>query len=149
MEFWGTGGHEEPTSDQYRRYEYPISQGKGGTEIHMMWTDTPCRVTCWGGGGEVMEAFRNPKIECVVAQHPWLENDCLCADIILPTTTTLECDDISPCIREGDSFQNVILMNGGHRARRRGQERLRRRLRRRREAGHAGRWSPTASATRS
>ncbi len=96
VEFWGTGGHEEPTSDQFRRYEYPIEKEKGGTEIHMMWTDTPCRVTCWGGGGEVMEAFRNPKIECVVAQHPWLENDVLCADIVFPVTTTLECDDISP-----------------------------------------------------
>ena len=111
VEFWGTGGHEEPTSDQYKRYEYPIAKEKGGTEIHMMWTDTPCRVTCWGGGGEVMEAFRNPKIECVVAQHPWLENDVLCADIVLPTATTIELDDISPCIREGDSFQSVILMN--------------------------------------
>ncbi|MBN1632272.1 MAG: molybdopterin-dependent oxidoreductase [Thermoleophilia bacterium] len=111
VEFWGTGGHEEPTSDQYRRYEYPIEKEKGGTEIHMMWTDTPCRVTCWGGGGEVMDAFRNPKIECVVAQHPWLENDVLCSDLVFPVTTTLECDDISPCIREGDSFQSVILMN--------------------------------------
>ncbi len=111
VEFWGTGGHEEPTSNQYRRYEYPIAKDQGGTEIHMMWTDTPCRVTCWGGGGEVMQAFRNPKIECVVAQHPWLENDVLCADIVFPVTTTLECDDISPCIREGDSFQSVILMN--------------------------------------
>ena len=34
----------------------------------------------------------------------------LYADIILPTNTTLEVDDISPCIREGDSFQSVILM---------------------------------------
>ena len=111
VDFWGTGGHEEPTSDQYKKYSYPIPKEKGGTEIHMMWTDTPCRVTCWGGGGEVMEAFRNPKIECVVAQHPWLENDVLCADVIFPVTTTLECDDISPCIREGDSFQSVVLMN--------------------------------------
>jgi anaerobic selenocysteine-containing dehydrogenase len=28
--------------------------------------------------------MRNPKIEFIVAQHPWLENDCLYADIILP-----------------------------------------------------------------
>jgi trimethylamine-N-oxide reductase (cytochrome c) len=111
VEFWGTGGHEEPTEDQYKRYVYPIEKEKGGTEIHMMWTDTPCRVTCWGCGNDVMEGFRNPKIECVVAQHPWLENDVLAADIILPTNTTLEVNDISPCIREGDSFQSVILMN--------------------------------------
>jgi len=111
VEFWGTGGHEEPTSDQFKRYVYPIPKEEGGTEIHMMWTDTPCRVTCWGRGNDIMETVRDPKIECVVAQHPWLENDTLSADIILPTTTTLEVDDISPCIREGDSFQSVVLMN--------------------------------------
>ncbi len=111
VEFWGTGGHEEPTEDQYKKYTYPIPKEEGGTEIHMMWTDTPCRTTCWGWGGDIMEAVRNPKIECVVAQHPWLENDVLSADIILPTNTTLEVNDISPCIREGDSFQSVVLMN--------------------------------------
>ena len=111
VDFWGTGGHEEPTSDQYKKYTYPIEKEKGGTEIHMMWTDTPCRTTCWNCGSDVMEAVRNPKIECIVAQHPWLENDVLSADIILPTSTTLEVNDISPCIREGDSFQSVVLMN--------------------------------------
>ena len=60
----------------------------------MIWTDTPCRTTCWGGGNETIEAMRNPKIECVVAQHPWLENDTLYADIILPSNTTLEIEDI-------------------------------------------------------
>ena len=34
--------------------------------------------------------MRSPKIECIVAQHPWLENDCLLADIILPANTTFE-----------------------------------------------------------
>ena len=111
VDFWGTGGHEEPTSDQYKKYTYPIEKEKGGTEIHMMWTDTPCRCTCWGCGADVMAAVRNPKIECIVAQHPWLENDVLSADIILPSNTTLEVNDISPCIREGDSFQSVVLMN--------------------------------------
>jgi trimethylamine-N-oxide reductase (cytochrome c) len=31
-----------------------------------------------------MEALQSPKIECIVAQHPWLENDCLFADISFP-----------------------------------------------------------------
>ena len=61
--------------------------------------------------------MRSPKIEFILAQHPWLENDCLFADIILPVSTTLEADDISPCIREGDSFQSVLLMRPGHRRR--------------------------------
>ena len=89
VDFWGTGGHEEPTADQYKKYTYPIEKEKGGTEIHMMWTDTPCRITCWGWGNDILETARDPKIECIVAQHPWLENDVLTADIILPTNTTL------------------------------------------------------------
>jgi trimethylamine-N-oxide reductase (cytochrome c) len=38
--------------------------------------------------------MQNPGIECIVAQHPWLENDCIFADIILPVNTTLEEEDI-------------------------------------------------------
>jgi anaerobic selenocysteine-containing dehydrogenase len=110
VDFWGTGGHEEPTADQYRKYTYPIPKEEGGTEFHMMWSDTPCRVTCWNCGNDVVEAMRSPKIECIVAQHPWLENDCLYSDIILPTNTTLEVDDIMLCLRDGDSFQSVLRM---------------------------------------
>ncbi len=110
VEFWGTGGHEEDSTDQYVKYTYPIPKEEGGTEVHMFWTDTPCRQTCWGHGNDIADTVRDPKIETVVAQHPWLENDCLFADIILPTNTTLEVDDISPCIRDGDSFQSVINM---------------------------------------
>ena len=110
VDFWGTGGHEELTSNQYQKYTYPIPKEEGGTEFHMMWTDSPCRTTCWNCGNDVVEATRDPKIEFVLAQHPWLENDCIYADIVLPVSTTLEVDDISPCIREGDSFQSVILM---------------------------------------
>jgi anaerobic selenocysteine-containing dehydrogenase len=110
VDFWGTGGHEEEASDQYVKYTYPIPKEQGGTEFHMMWTDTPCRQTCWNCGNDIADTVRSPKIECVVAQHPWLENDCIFADIILPTNTTLEVDDISPCLRDGDSFQSVILM---------------------------------------
>ena len=110
VDFWGTGGHEEPAADQYKKYTYPIPADQGGTEMHMMWTDTPCRVTCWNCGNDVCEAMLSPKIECIVAQHPWLENDCLYADIILPTNTTLEVNDIMLNLRDGDSFQTVINM---------------------------------------
>ncbi len=110
VDFWGTGGHEEDSTDQYVKYTYPIPKEEGGTEVHFFWTDTPCRQTCWGHGNDIADTVRNPKIETVVAQHPWLENDCLFADIILPTNTTIEVDDISPCLRDGDSFQSVINM---------------------------------------
>jgi len=110
VEFWGTGGHEEPSSNQFVKYTYPIPKEEGGTEIHMMWTDTPCRQTCWNNGNEIALTSRDSQIEFILAQHPWLENDCLFADVILPINTTLEVDDISPCVRDGDSFQSVIYM---------------------------------------
>jgi trimethylamine-N-oxide reductase (cytochrome c) len=54
--------------------------------------------------------MRSPKIECIVAQHPWLENDCLLADIILPVNTTLEEEDIMANTREsGGQFLCAAL----------------------------------------
>ena len=110
VHFWGTGGHEVPTTDQFVKYTYPIPAEEGGTEFHMIWTDTPCRTTCWNCGNDIVDTMRSPKIECIVAQHPWLENDALFSDIILPANTTLEVEDIMPCIRDGDSFQSLVLM---------------------------------------
>jgi molybdopterin guanine dinucleotide-containing S/N-oxide reductase-like protein len=108
--FWGTGGLSEPPENQFVKYAYPIPKEAGGTEIHMIWTDTPCRTTCWNEGNRTVDAFRSPKIEFVVAQHPWLENDCLIADIILPANTTLEVDDLVPCTGMGaNEFSMVAL----------------------------------------
>jgi len=106
----GMGAILVPVEDQFVKYTYPIPKEEGGTEIHMIWTDTPCRTTCWNDGNKTIEAFRSPKIECIVAQHPWLENDCLLADIILPANTTFEVDDIvRNSGEEGYEFQNVVL----------------------------------------
>jgi anaerobic selenocysteine-containing dehydrogenase len=77
----------------------------------MMWTDTPCRITCWNCGNETIIAERDPKIEFILAQHPWLENDCLYADIILPSNTNMEVDDIVTNTRQGTQHHSVILMN--------------------------------------
>jgi hypothetical protein len=84
--FAAPGAIEALVMDQFNEYTYPIPKEEGGSEIHMMWTDTPCRITCWNGGNETELAMRNPKIEFIVAQHPWLENDCIYADIILPAS---------------------------------------------------------------
>ncbi len=109
ISFWGTTAIESTIEDQFVQYTYPISREEGGTEIHMIWTDSPCRTTCWNCGNETIEAMRNPKIECIVAQHPWLENDCLFADIILPANTTLEVEDIVPNTRPGVQFHILAL----------------------------------------
>jgi anaerobic selenocysteine-containing dehydrogenase len=53
--------------------------------------------------------MKHDSIECVVAQHPWLENDCLYADIILPANTTLEVEDIVTTVRQGPHFASVSI----------------------------------------
>lgn len=105
--FWGTGGHQAEVADQYLEYTYPIAKEEGGTEIHMVWTDTPCLTTCWNDGNRMIEAYRSPKLECIVAQHPWLENDCVLADIILPVSTTFEEDDLA--INMNPGFDSYVL----------------------------------------
>jgi molybdopterin guanine dinucleotide-containing S/N-oxide reductase-like protein len=107
--YYGTGEQIAKPEDQFIKYTYPIPKEEGGTEIHMIWTDTPCRTTCWNNGNETIEAMRSSKIECIVAQHPWLENDTLLADIILPANTTLEIDDIVTNSRSGVQFLTIAL----------------------------------------
>jgi molybdopterin guanine dinucleotide-containing S/N-oxide reductase-like protein len=91
---WGSTGQFIPVEDQFKKYTYPIPREEGGSEIHMIWMDNPCRTTCWNNGFLSIDAFRSPKIECLVVQHPWLENDTVFADIILPISTKFEEDDI-------------------------------------------------------
>ncbi|MFB0532793.1 MAG: molybdopterin-dependent oxidoreductase, partial [Desulfatiglandales bacterium] len=95
---WGSTMLMIPVEDQFKKYTYPIPKEEGGTEIHMIWMDNPCRTTCWNNGYLTIEAFRSPKIECIVVQHPWLENDTVLADIILPTNTKLEEEDIAQLV---------------------------------------------------
>jgi len=107
--FHGAGAQEGLVQDQFEKYTYPIAKEEGGTRIHMIWTDTPCRVTCWNDGHGTMNSLRNPEIEFIVAQHPWLENDCLYADIILPSNTHMEVEDIVTNIRQGTQITNIAL----------------------------------------
>ena len=79
------------TEEQFTQYKYPAD---GCSEIHMIWTDTPALMTCWNDANYTSRGYRNPKIEFMLAQHPWVENDCQFADIILPVTTKFENEDI-------------------------------------------------------
>jgi trimethylamine-N-oxide reductase (cytochrome c) len=88
-----------PPEQQFLSYQYPI---KGANPIHMIWSDSPCWTTCWNGGNSMIEALRSPKIEFIVTQHPWLENDCLFADLLLPVNTKFEEEDISVDVCGGD-----------------------------------------------
>jgi molybdopterin guanine dinucleotide-containing S/N-oxide reductase-like protein len=91
MKFYGTGSPLIPSKNQFIEYQYPA---RGCSEIHMIWTDSPSWQTCWNEGNRVDAAFTSPKIETIIAQHPWMENDMIYADIILPTCTKFELQDI-------------------------------------------------------
>ena len=94
----------EPREDQFVQYHYPV---EGCSEIHMIWTDTPSWITCWNDGNSLIKAFRSPKIEFILAQHQWLENDCLLADIVLPVSTKFEQDDIGSGLGSGQ-FDTIL-----------------------------------------
>ncbi|NLV49136.1 MAG: molybdopterin-dependent oxidoreductase [Clostridiales bacterium] len=99
-------GYRLPTNKfQFDKIVYPRP---GLSRVHMIWTDSPCNVTCWNNGNLFIESMRSPDIETIVAQHPWLENDCYFADIILPVATKHEladlCNDMS-----GGVLQSVYL----------------------------------------
>jgi anaerobic selenocysteine-containing dehydrogenase len=108
---WSSGSTQQfmHLEDQFKRYEYPIPKEEGGTEIHMIWMDNPCRTTCWNDGFLTVEAFRSPKIETIVVQHLWLENDAILADIILPINTKLEEEDIGRMSAGGRSVHGALM----------------------------------------
>jgi anaerobic selenocysteine-containing dehydrogenase len=91
ISWYGTTLLAAELEDQFTKYTYPA---EGCSEIHMIWSDTPCWITCWNDSNSYIKALRSPKIEFMVAQHQWLENDCLFADIVLPVNTKFEEEDI-------------------------------------------------------
>ncbi len=97
-DWWGCESETADRKDQFVHYKYPAD---GCSKIHMVWTDSPSWITCWNTGNDYVRAMRHPDIEFMFAQHPWLENDCLLADIILPVNTKLEEDDIAGDIFSG------------------------------------------------
>jgi anaerobic selenocysteine-containing dehydrogenase len=105
ISWYGTTLLSSPLEDQFEKYTYPA---EGCPEVHMIWTTTPCWITCWNDSNSYIQALRSPKIEFILAQHPWLENDCLFADIILPINTKFEEQDIN--LDEGNG-QFLILMH--------------------------------------
>jgi molybdopterin guanine dinucleotide-containing S/N-oxide reductase-like protein len=98
VEWFGNEHEMAHRTDQFVHYTYPAA---GCSKIHMIWTDSPSWITCWNAGNDFVKAVRQPDIEFMLAQHPWLENDCLFADIILPINTKLEEDDIGSDLFSG------------------------------------------------
>jgi anaerobic selenocysteine-containing dehydrogenase len=99
--WYGNTSFPGTLEDQFIEYTYPA---EGCSEVHMIWTDSPCWITCWNDSNAYIKGLRSPKIEFMLAQHPWLENDCLFADIILPVSTKFEQHDIGVDTHNGQFF---------------------------------------------
>jgi anaerobic selenocysteine-containing dehydrogenase len=104
ISWYGTTLLMADVEDQFTKYTYPA---EGCPEVHMIWTDSPCWITCWNDSNSFIKGLRSPKIEFILAQHMWLENDCLFADIILPVNTKLEEQDIAADVGNGQF--NIIM----------------------------------------
>jgi anaerobic selenocysteine-containing dehydrogenase len=104
ISWYGTTLLMSPREDQFEKYTYPA---EGCPEVHMIWTTTPCWITCWNDSNSYIKGLRSPKVEFILAQHPWMENDCTFADIILPISTKFEEDDIA--LDEGNGQFLVML----------------------------------------
>jgi trimethylamine-N-oxide reductase (cytochrome c) len=106
IEWYGHTTCVLPREDQFNKYQFPI---EGGSRLHMIWSDTPCWSTCWNNSFEFQDAVRDESIETIVIQHPWFENDCLFADILLPVSVMLELDDINADNCSGQ-FSSVVYV---------------------------------------
>ncbi len=106
ISWYGNSTFPGNVEDQFEKFTYPA---KGCSEVHMIWTDTPCWITCWNDSNTYIKALKSPKIEFLLAQHPWMENDCLFADLILPVNTKFEEQDITADLESG---QYHTLMHG-------------------------------------
>ena len=67
--FYGSGAIEAPVSDQFLRYQFPIEEkeccekaDEKPSRIRMIWSDTPCRTTCWNHGMEAEELYGSPQL---------------------------------------------------------------------------------------
>jgi anaerobic selenocysteine-containing dehydrogenase len=107
ISWYGNSTFPGKLEEQFVKYTYPA---RGCPEVHMIWTDSPCWITCWNDSNSYIKALRSPKIEFILAQHPWLENDCLFADIILPANTKFEEQDMTMDFESGQF--SVVMQEG-------------------------------------
>jgi molybdopterin guanine dinucleotide-containing S/N-oxide reductase-like protein len=101
-----------PADSQFVKKVYPMPRH---SEIHMIWSDTVSNIANWNNTHKWAEAYRSPKIETFVTQAMFLENDALFADIILPSCTQLEREDIGYTGTpwrgwRGSDYSNFVLV---------------------------------------
>ncbi|MEM4425207.1 MAG: molybdopterin-dependent oxidoreductase [Candidatus Nezhaarchaeales archaeon] len=98
--WYGTGAIGDTRENQFQRYVFPPPGHPG---IKAIWNANCCYITCWNR--KMIEAYRSPSVEFIVAVSPWLENEAIFADIILPAQTIFEHEDMILSTR---SFVSVV-----------------------------------------
>ena len=73
-------------------FQYPET---GKSEVHLYISTGGNLLSRSPGATGIMKALLSPKFEFILALDPWMEPDDMFADIILPTVTNFERDDVS------------------------------------------------------
>jgi trimethylamine-N-oxide reductase (cytochrome c) len=90
--------HDKPVYHRYNignqtgLYQYPMP---GNSEVHAYFTAGGNYLAKHPNSNSTMRALLSPKFEFIVMLDPWMEADCKFADIILPTVSNFERNDIS------------------------------------------------------
>ncbi len=92
---WFSGELDVRSEDEYYQpYHYPFDVQKGDGEIHFLW-GRGSTVVNQSNNSRMFSALRNPKIETFVVQAPWFDRNCRYADLVLPTTSLFERQDMT------------------------------------------------------
>jgi trimethylamine-N-oxide reductase (cytochrome c) len=84
--------HRYTIGDLTYLYEYPLP---GHSEVHCYMMPGGSYLSRHPDTNMTIRSLMNPKLEFNLALDPWLEPDCLFADIVLPTVTNYERADLS------------------------------------------------------
>lgn len=80
------------TEDQFKKYKFPPGPDHPG--IRMIWNENGSQPGSWGNGYDWLKALQSDNIDFVVGINPWLENDMIYSDLILPAQTSYEHEDL-------------------------------------------------------
>ena len=105
VKFNGVGAIEGTVANQFKHYTFPRRAVAHPHDVDRQ----PLPHYLLERRQRYRDGAEYEQVECIVAQHPWLENDCLFSDIILPANTHMEVDDIVTNVRQGGQFADVML----------------------------------------
>jgi len=98
---WGVSMKATPDKPVYHRYtigndtylyQYPLP---GHSKIHAYFPLGGSYLQRHPNSNQTMSAFIHPEMEFIMSLDPWMEADCMFADLLLPTVTNFERNDVS------------------------------------------------------